>query len=165
MRGAFDDAMMRLRGPIIDRALDVCLTGAANADAAIERATAAGWPAFEELEQGGERWRTSEAPTDENAAKIGLMIRNAPSTQLAGSTALQCVILGPPGLAATFQNRFDNRVPGSSATRLFTVDNDELAPAGSGSSIRVGPQGRIGRAEVAAQLHFAAISIELVALQ
>jgi hypothetical protein len=156
---SFDSMLLRLRGPVIDQALDICLTGESSAQAAEQRAVAARWPAFEDLEQDGEHWGRSESPANDSA-RIGLMLASVRSQLNPAESALQCLILGSPPLGAALRARLDARIPGTGEQRSFTIVGGQIRGAVVG--VRAERGTRIGIAQISMDDRVAAIAIELI---
>lgn len=157
---AFDSMIVRLRGPIVDQALDACLAGALTRDAAIARASAAGFPQFqaEPRSQNDEEWQVSAAPPNDSA-KVTLALLQGPSRMMAGQTMLTCAIVGSPPMATLFRQRFESRFPGAGSQRLFTVSQGQLRAAGG--AVTVGPGSGVGYARFESDAGMAAITIEV----
>lgn len=163
MIGAMDAMIVRLRGPIVDQALDACLGGEFTREAATARATAAGFPAFEAepISRGGEEWFSSAAPADDSA-RVRLGLLEGPSRMIAGRASLTCAIIGSAPMAALFQQKFAARFPGEGARRLFTVTGGQARPAGG--SVVVGPEAGVGSANLDSNETMVAMTIEITPL-
>lgn len=155
---ATEGALARLRGPIVDQALDVCLTAAFTTDGVITRATAMGFPAFGEHNQ----WRVSEAPANDSG-RITLGVKEGPSSMLPNRRGMSCVIGAASGFASLFRQRFDERFQGAGDERFFSVQNGTTT-AMNGGGIRLGPGGGIGRASIETNDGAATIRVEVTAL-
>ena len=160
--GAVDDMFARLRGPIVDQALDACLGGVPTREAAITRATALGFPAFqaEPTSRGGENWMTSAAPANDSG-RVRLALMERPSRMMAGRTSLTCAIVAPAPLAALLQQKFDARFSGAGAERMFTLADGQVRAAQG--SVR-GANMSVGSARLETSAEIAAISIEITPL-
>lgn len=157
--GAAEGALARLRGPVLDQALDACLTATYTTDGVISRATAGGFPAFEEQQS---QWRVSEAPANDSG-RITLGVKEVPSNMLPNRRAVTCVIGAASGFSSLFRERFDARFQGAGEERFFTVSNGAPAPM-TGGGIQVGPGGGIGRASLRTVEGVATITIEITGL-
>jgi hypothetical protein len=108
---------------VTGQAIDACLGGEPTLDAAMSRATAAGWPALITRQLSGREWRTSTAPASDSAPiRLNLMQE--------GST-LRCLIASAPELHSTFAEAFE-RLPGDGNVRAFILDNGELLTLDAG---------------------------------
>lgn len=153
-----ENMLVRLRGPILDQALDACLTAAFSTDGVISRATAAGFPAFGEHNQ----WRVTEAPANDSG-RITLGVSEGPSSMLPNRRGMSCVIGAAPAFASLFRQRFDARFQGAGESRFFSVENGVTTPM-NGGGVRLGPGGGIGRASIETDEGAATIRVEVTAL-
>lgn len=150
-----ENMLVRLRGPLLDQALNACLTAAFTTDAVMARATAAGFPAFGEHNQ----WRVSEAPADDSG-RITLGVREVRSNMLPDRQAVSCVIGAAPGFGRLFRQAFDARFQGSGNERFFSVANGATTPM-NGGLVQLGPDRGIGRASIETNQTAATIRIEI----
>jgi hypothetical protein len=150
----------RLRGPIVDQALDACLTAPFTSEGTEARATSNGFPAFqlEDQTRFGARWRSSEAPADDTL-KVLLGVMNIPSTLRNGRQSLTCIIAVPPSLEPMMRQKFETRFLGKGTQRPFTLVNNRMAPWGS--IFDPGPRNGVGKASLETNANLAAIAIEI----
>lgn len=156
--GAAEDMLARLRRPILNQAIDACLTTAR--DDAIARATASGFPPFEPQPGPGDQiWHASAAPADDSAM-ITMGVTEGPSSLLAGRRSLKCSIVAASGFEHLFRQEFDARFPGQGDQRTFTLSGGQVG----GSAIVLGPRSGMGRAAFNSEARGVAIAIEITSL-
>lgn len=157
-----DSMLDRLRGPIVDQALDACIGGALTRDAAIARAMASGFPAFkaEPPTAGGQQWYRSSAPANDSG-QIALGFMEGPSRMMPGGSALTCAIIAPSGMANLIRQKFQARFSTADTHLLFSVADGVVSSAGGTRSQR---GGAIGQATLTSDATTAAISIHVTPL-
>lgn len=125
MRAALDDFFMRVRAPFVRQAIDACVGGEITLNAAMARATEAGWPAFTTTQRAGADWRMSAAPSNDSAP-IRLLMHH-------DDTAFRCMITSNHAVLPAFSQEFA-RIPGEGETRVVILDGGQMTALANGST-------------------------------
>lgn len=157
-----DKMLDRLRGPIVDQALDACLGGALTRDAAIRRATASGFPAFQAEPPSalGEQWYRSSALANDSG-QIALGFMQGPSRMMTGRSALTCSIIAPAGMANLIREKFQTRFGTADNQLVFTIADGVVRSAEGTRTLR---GGGIGQAMVASDATTSGMNIQVTPL-
>jgi len=115
-------------GPLIDAALDMCVTSDALDVAALEaRASAAGWPTFQDMGQAPHPWRASTYPPGDRVLVSFGMNSEAVEGAPAPTRALSCMFVTPGSLGDVVRSHVATRFGGQSDGFYF-LQNGALRP-------------------------------------
>ncbi len=124
---AFQAMVVRLRAPIIDQALDVCLSGE-NAAGVVARAQAVGWPQFKDRSIDGVLWRTTATPASDSG-KVSLGVSE---TRLGPELlVVACTLGATDALSAAFRERMQARFGDGDGKKEFSVTGGKIVLGGT----------------------------------